>query len=120
MSDKKSNTKNEQSLIKTLNHFNSLLISKLQKSEKLKENNNMSVRKGNDISDTSEPFLAEYNDANMLQYSHLYFLRLKLVKQKLVELSKKKWKGVRICENILETRGNVKNFFYSELIKYIK
>ena len=100
--------KTEHNLIKTLNHFNSLLNTKLNKNATINENINISRKKGSEITDTSEMFLAEYNDANMLQYSHLYFLRLKLVKQKLTELSKKKWKGVRICENILETRGNVK------------
>lgn len=102
-----SHGKKEQNLIKTLNHFNSLLNTKLDNLEKTNKNNLIINRKGSETIDTSEMFLKEYNDANMLQYSHLYFLRLKLVREKLVELSKKKWKGVRICENILETRGNV-------------
>ncbi len=99
----------DHNLMKTLNHFNCLLKTKLSNTAINKENNSNSIcnRKGHQITDTSAKFLTEYNDANMLQYSHLYFLRLKLVREKLTQLSKRKWKGVRICENILETKGNV-------------
>lgn len=109
MTEQNSHKKTEQELIKTLTHFNSLLNTKLNKTNtNIQINNNLSIRKGSEVIDTSRMFLAEYNDANMLQYCHLYFLRLKLVREKLTELSKKKWKGIRICGNILETKGNVR------------
>lgn len=114
MSEHKSHGKHDDdNLMRSLSHFNSLLNSKLNKIRIHDESNNISDRKGSEITDTSEMFLVEYKEASMLQYSHLYFLRLKLVRQKLTELSKKKWKGVRICQNILEAKGNVRIIFFN-------
>jgi len=102
-------TKNtDNNIIKNLSHFNNLLNVKLNNKEELHnknlENDN---NKGYEINDNSDIFLEEYNSNRMLQYSHLYFLRLQLVKPKLIQLAKHKWKNVRICENILETKHKV-------------
>ena len=102
------NNNNDVLIKDTLKFFTSKLNSKLQdKNSSEKKNADNSCIKGNEINDISEIFLTEYNTAKFIQYSHLYFLRLKLVKDKLVELAKKKWKNVHICANILEAKGNV-------------
>ncbi len=109
MSEIKITKENENVIFKNINHFNNILKEKLNKNDLFIDNQEKDNFIGNKIYDKSEIFLAEYNNDRMLQYSHLYYLRLKLVKEKLIELSKNKWPKERICENILETKENVKN-----------
>jgi len=101
----------ENNLKNTLSHFNSILCNKVNSNSTKNKNNKIKDHKGFEINDISDNFLAEYNSTKMLQYSHLYFLRLKIVRDKLVELSRQKWKNAIICKNILETRKDVQNIF---------
>lgn len=97
----------ENNVKNTLSHFNTILCDKVNSNTTKNMIDKNKDHKGLDIIDISDNFLAEYNSAKMLQYSHLYFLRLNLVKEKLVKLSKQKWKNAIICKNILETRKDV-------------
>ena len=96
------------------NSFNFNIIKSLLNSynEKLEENLSDLIytkteNPSDNIKDFSNKFLKEYNTANYIQYSHLYFLRLKLLKNNLMEISKKKWTNQKICKNILEAKENV-------------
>ncbi len=66
---------------------------------------------GMEIQDKSDIFLTEYNSANFIQYSHLYYLRLKIMKNDILQKARKRWKKIRICENIFEMKGSVRIFF---------
>lgn len=92
-----------------LNNFTGLLSeSKAKKNaQNTKAIADTANNKGLEIKDNSEIFLKEYNTANFIQYCHLYFLRLKLVKENLLKIAKNKWKEAKLCNSLLETKGEV-------------
>ena len=51
------------------------------------------------------------NDDNIininLENNEIFKIRLEQTKEALIELSKKKWPNINICQNILELKGNV-------------
>ena len=65
---------------------------------KLKENNCIN----------NSPNLSDNNLINInLENNEIFKIRLEQTKEALIELSKKKWPNINICQNILELKGNV-------------
>jgi hypothetical protein len=65
---------------------------------------------GKDIIDNSEIFLKEYNSGLFVEYSDLYFLRLKQMRNNLFAIAKKKWENVEICKNVVQLEEGVNKY----------
>ncbi len=60
------------------------------------------------------------NDLNKLsQYNSLYISRFNQTKNNLKQNSKKKWPNIKICDNILDLKGNVRYNLYNKLTRHL-
>ena len=56
----------------------------------------------------NSPNLSDNNIINInVENNEIFKIRLEQTKEALIELSKKKWPNINICQNILELKGNV-------------
>jgi len=111
MRDNKSfqNQEQSKSMKNILKNFNeNLKINKLKQKESF--NNSFNDREnsiGIEIIDNSEIFLKEYNSGLFVEYSDLYFLRLKQMRSNLFAIAKQKWENVEICTNVVQLEEGV-------------
>jgi hypothetical protein len=86
------------------------VYSKSLESEKLNDENFTRVNILESYKNQSFEFTSEYsNNREYIQYSRTYFSRLIEIKKDLMRQASEKWRNFRICENILDVRGKVKN-----------
>jgi hypothetical protein len=60
-----------------------------------------------DYINKSEIFTQEYKNSNFIQYTHLYFIRLNEIKNRMQKIADSKWNKVKICKNIIDVKGTV-------------
>ncbi len=103
-----------ESLLKEFLQQNNSNLKKLILSNEKKENEKLKFPTNYIKEDIIE------NEINKLsQYNSLYISRFNQTKNNLKQNSKKKWPNIKICDNILDLKGNVRYNLYNKLTRYL-
>ena len=101
---------NYELLKKSLQNQQNKLIQLYNIESNININNNSSFKlklEDNNYINNS-PNLSDNNIINInIEKNEIFKIRLEQTKEALIELSKKNWPNINICQNILELKGNV-------------
>ena len=99
---------NYELLKKSLQNQQNKLIQLYNIESNINIHNNSSLKLEDNNYINNSPNLSDNNIINInIEKNEIFKIRLEQTKEALIELSKKKWPNINICQNILELKGNV-------------